>query len=127
VTVAWQPHSSLNVLSFYWRWALYVPSLYCPAFHLRFLPLSPESLSYPSSLVHYGASPNLLFPEVTCLHSFYWPSKRQSFSLLQYQIRFHSPHTDHFPSQVPPSLHTCDCFLLSQVGLRNPHLSTSSC
>jgi hypothetical protein len=42
---------------------------------------------------------------------------------------FPSPPTPpvHFPSQVPPSLLTCDCFLVSQLGLRHPHLGTSAC
>jgi hypothetical protein len=49
--------SSLYVLSSCWRWALFVPSPYCWAFHLRFLPLSPESLSPPRSLGLSGWSP----------------------------------------------------------------------
>jgi hypothetical protein len=39
------------------RLALYVSSPYCWAFHLRSLPLSPESLSPPRSLVHSQGSP----------------------------------------------------------------------
>ena len=38
-----------------------------------------------------GGPPNLLFPEVSCLHSFCWSLGLQFFSLTQYQIRFHSP------------------------------------
>jgi hypothetical protein len=53
VTVRWQPHPSLDVLSSCWRWALYVTSTYYQAFHLRSLPLIPESLSPPRSLVEF--------------------------------------------------------------------------
>jgi hypothetical protein len=35
LTVGWQPHPSLDALSFYWRWVLQVSSPYCRAFHLR--------------------------------------------------------------------------------------------
>jgi hypothetical protein len=55
--VRWQPPSSLDALSSCWRWALQVPSPYCPAFHLRSFPLSPKSFSPPRSLVHSGGSP----------------------------------------------------------------------
>ena len=52
----------------------------------------------------------------------------QSF-LSQYQIIFPHPPVSlsptHFSSQVPPSLPTCDCFLVLQLGLR--HLGTSAC
>jgi hypothetical protein len=44
--------------------------------------------------------PNLQFPEVACLHSFWWLSGFQSFSLTQYQIRFPLSPT------VPPPPHT---------------------
>ena len=79
--------------------------------------------------------PNLLSSEVAYFHSFCWPSGLQSFSLTQYQIMFpspplpHSVHPVHFPSQYTflPSLSTCDCFLLSPVGLRHPVLGTSAC
>jgi hypothetical protein len=69
------------------------------------------------SSAFFGPPPNLLFPEVACLHSFFCPSGLQSFSLTQYQIRFPSPlptppNPIHFPFQVPPSLPTWDCFLL---------------
>ena len=37
VTVGWQPHPSLDVLSSLCRWALYVSSPYCQAFHQRSL------------------------------------------------------------------------------------------
>ena len=33
LTVEWQPHLSLDTLSFYWRWILQIPSPYCRAFH----------------------------------------------------------------------------------------------
>jgi hypothetical protein len=57
-----------------------------------------------------SGSPNLLFPEVACFSSFCWPSGLQSFSLIQYQIRF-----PNFPRHLLPqplSHPTCDCFLL---------------
>ena len=53
-----------DVLSFYWRWALQVPSPHCRAFHLRSLPLSPESLSLPRSLVHPRGSPTSHLPRL---------------------------------------------------------------
>ena len=61
----WQPHPSLDVLSFCWRWALQVPSPHCRAFHL-----SSESLSPPKSLVHCRGSSHLRPPEIACFHSF---------------------------------------------------------
>jgi hypothetical protein len=48
--------------------------------------------------------PNLLSPKVACFPSFCWHSVLQSFSLTQYQIRFHSPPP--FPPPRPLSL-TC--------------------
>ena len=33
VTMGWEPHHSLDVLSSRWRWALYIPSIYCSTFH----------------------------------------------------------------------------------------------
>jgi hypothetical protein len=91
---------------------------YCGAFHLRSLPLSPESLSPPRSLVHTEDPHSLLSSEVASFHSFCCPSGLQSFSLTQYQIRFPYPYPHphplpvHFSFQVPPSLPTYDCFLL---------------
>ena len=32
--MGWEPHHSLDVLSSRWRWALYIPSIYCSTFHL---------------------------------------------------------------------------------------------
>ena len=34
VTMGWESHHSLDVLSSRWRWALYIPSIYCSTFHL---------------------------------------------------------------------------------------------
>ena len=73
VTVGWQPHPSFDALSFCWRWALQVPSLQCRAFHLRSLPLSPESLSPPMSLVHSRESPQLPTSR-GCLFPFFLPA-----------------------------------------------------
>jgi hypothetical protein len=67
--------------------------------------------------VHSGGSPHLLPHEVAYFHSFCCPSGLQSFCMTQYQIRIPStptaPNPVHFPSQVPPSLPICGCFLLS--------------
>jgi hypothetical protein len=90
---------------------------YCWAFYLRSLPLSPENLSPPRSLVHSGGSPNLLFPEFP-FTIFLLAFRAQSISLTQYKIRFllSPPPVPpvHFPSQFSPSpsLPTCGCFLL---------------
>jgi hypothetical protein len=117
----------VKVLGILWDDGLYkFPLPRCRVFHLRSLPVSPESLSLPRTLVHSGGSPG-----VACYHSLCWPSKLQSFSLTQYQIRFPSPTPIpfHFPlpgSPLPPHL-----WLLSstppQVGLRHPHLCPSAC
>ena len=86
------------------------PSPYCQAFHLRSLPLRVSHL--PGLCCILEGLPNLLSPEIACFPSFCWPSRLQSFSLTQYQIRLLPlPHPFHFPSQVPSSLPTCDCFL----------------
>ena len=45
-------HPLLDALSFCWRWTLKVPSPHYRAIHIGSLPLSPESLSPPRSLVH---------------------------------------------------------------------------
>lgn len=90
-------------------------SPYWQVFHLRSLLLNPGSLSPPRTRVHYGGSPNLLFPGVACLHSLCWPLGFQSFSLTQFQIRLpsktHSPHQIHFLSHASPSLPTYNCFV----------------
>jgi hypothetical protein len=64
-------------------------------------PLKPGSFNSQVSGAFWGY-PQLLFPEVACLHSFWWPSWHQSFSLTQCHIRF--PSTLHFPtpSTFPP-------------------------
>jgi hypothetical protein len=66
-------------LTFCWRWVLQVPFPQYRAFHLSSLPLSPESLSPPRSLVRYGGSPNFLPSEFACFHSSCWSSGLQSF------------------------------------------------
>jgi hypothetical protein len=40
---------------------------FCWAFHQMSLPVNPESLSLPRSLVHSGGAPNILYPEVAYL------------------------------------------------------------
>jgi hypothetical protein len=90
VTVGWQPHPSLDVLSSCGWWALQVSSPYYWVFHLRSLPLIPESLSPPRSLVHSGMYPNLLSPQVACC-------------LLALRASALFPHT--IPDQVPVSPH----------------------
>ena len=90
-------------------------SPYCLAFHLRSLPLSPESLSPPRSLVHSGGSPQ---PPTfqSCLFPFFsaGPQGFSPFPLTN--TRSGSPLPlllpAPFPSYVPLSLTTCDCFLL---------------
>ena len=72
------PIPSPDTLSFYWRWSLQVSSPHCRAFHQRSLPLSPESLSPPGSLVHSRGSRHLQYPEVACFNSFCWHSGLQS-------------------------------------------------
>ena len=113
------PIPPLDVLSFYWRWTLQVSSSHCRAFHLRSSLWVLRVSHLPGLWCILEGSPNLLFPEVACFHSFCWPSGLQSFSFTQYQIRFPSPPSPdpiHFPSQVSPSLPTCDCFLHSPSG-----------
>jgi hypothetical protein len=104
LTVWWQPHPSLDVLSFCWRWALEVHSAHCRAFHLRSLPLSPESLSPPRSLVHSGESPHLLPSEVPSFHSFCWPLGFSPFHPHNTWSYSPLPHPVPFPTQVPLSL-----------------------
>ena len=83
-------------------------------FILRFLPLSPESLFPPRSLVHSRGVPHILPPKVACFHSFWWPSGLQSCCP--------TPTPDHvplFPSLLPfssestfPTPAYCDSFLI---------------
>jgi hypothetical protein len=76
-----------------------VGSPYCWASHLRPLPLGPESLLPPRSLVHSLGPSNLLPPKVAYFHLFWWPSGLQSFSTTQHQIMFPSSSCPiHFPS-----------------------------
>jgi hypothetical protein len=56
--VGWCAHSSMGVLSNYWRWNLQVPSPHCWTFQLRLLTLSPRCLSNPRSLGFSRVSPN---------------------------------------------------------------------
>jgi hypothetical protein len=91
-----------------------VPSPYCQAFQLKSLPLSPDSLSPPMSLVHSGGysqpptSWGCLFSILSAspqgFSPFPSPNKRSGSSLPSNPI--------HFPSWVPP-IPTCDCFLPS--------------
>ena len=118
--MGWQPYPSLDALSFSWRWVLQVPSLHCRAFHLRSLPLNPESLSPPKSLVHILEGPtNLLPPKVNCF---------LILLILRASVLFAEPIPDHVPLFIPyplslpgPSLlpASCGCFLL-------PHLPSET-
>jgi hypothetical protein len=105
--VGWQPHLSLDALSFYWKWSLQLSSPHYRTFNLRFLPLSPKSLSLLRSLVHYRVSHHHLPPEVACFHSFFSSSGFQSCSPWHTQlIMFPSSscslsHTDASP---PPMI-----------------------
>jgi hypothetical protein len=106
--VGWLPHSSLDALSFCWRWALQVTSPHC-----KVLPLeSWESLTSQNSGT-FWRFPHFLHPEVACFHSFCWPLGLQSFSPTQHQIMFPSAPSLHFSCLVLPSLPHCGCFLLS--------------
>ena len=90
-----------------------------PLLPVRYFPLSPESFS-PLWCILEGP-PNLIPQEVACFHSFCWYSELQYFSFTQYQIRFPSslhyplhPFRGHFPSQVPPTLTSCNCVVVPQ-------------
>jgi hypothetical protein len=96
--VGWQPHPSLGALSFFWRWALQVLSSQFRAFHLRSLPLSPESLSPPMSLIHSGESS---YPQPPTSRGFLFP-----FFLLAFRASALFPHPipSPFPHRsLPPS------------------------
>ena len=82
----------------YLNW--YPVSSHYRAFHLRSLPLSPESLSPPRSLVHSEGPHNPPPPEVACIHSFCWSSGLHSFSRTQCQIMLHLLTLP--PSNFPP-------------------------
>jgi hypothetical protein len=114
VTVEWQTPPSFDTLSSCWRWALKVPSPYCLAFHLRSLPLSPESLSPPRSLVQsLEGLPPPFFPGY--LFQFFLLALRAS-------VLFPNPHPNTWPcsplplpvtflTHMPPSS-LVKCFLL---------------
>jgi hypothetical protein len=89
LTVEWHPPPSHDALYFCWRWTLQVPSSQCRAFHLRTLPLSPENLSTPRSLVHSGGSPQPPTSQ-SCLFPFF---------LLALRAPVIFPHP--IPDQVP--------------------------
>ena len=113
-----------DALSFYWRLALQVTSPHCRAFHLRSLPLRPESLSPPRSLVHSAAPLQLLRLPVSILSA-----APQGFSPLPPpNTTSCSPLLTPLPSptHVPLSLPPCDCFLLSPNWNRSILLGTSS-
>jgi hypothetical protein len=78
--------------------------------------ISSKSLSPPRSLVHSGGFPQLPTSR-DCMFPFFMLAHRASVLFpTQYQMRFsssNSPTPVHFPSRVPPSLPTCDCFLPS--------------
>ena len=79
------------------RLYMFVPSTYCGAFHLRSLPLSPESLLHPRTLVHSLGSPNLLPPKVACFH-YFW--------LVQVSLILHSIPGSSFQRKCHKSLYT---------------------
>ena len=92
------------------------PSLH-QALHLRYLPLSSESLSSPKSLVHSRGSASTfhyqgyLFPFflLALRPSVIFPHKIPD----QVPLPLSLPSPILFPSQIPPSLPTCNTFLLS--------------
>ena len=121
-------------LSFYWMWILQVPASHlqvptphCRAFHLRYLHLSPESLSPPRALVHSGRSPTPYFHR---LPVFILSAEPQGFSFFffstQYLIMFFSstpgPHPHLRPSHHPHSL--CDFFFSLPSGIEVSSLGT---
>jgi hypothetical protein len=124
--VGWQPHPLLDALSFYWRWALQVPSPHCRAFHLRSVPLGLESLSPPRSLVHSRGSHQPPTSQGCFFHSLCWLSGLQSFPPTQYQIMSPKPPSPFPPTSLPPS-YLVVVFFSSQVGLRCPDLGLSAC
>jgi hypothetical protein len=126
LTVGWQPHPLLDALSFYWRWALQVPSPHCRAFHLRSVPLGLESLSPPRSLVHSRGSHQPPTSQGCFFHSLCWLSGLQSFPPTQYQIMSPKPPSPFPPTSLPPS-YLVVVFFSSQVGLRCPDLGLSAC
>ena len=102
--VGWQPHTS----TFYWRWT--VQGSHCLAFHLRSLPLSPESFSPPRSLVLSRVPPPLR------LHISLHSDGPQGFSPDSTPPHTHTcyPLSFLFPlsSRSLSSSYPCDCFLL---------------
>jgi hypothetical protein len=95
LTIGWQPPSSFEVLSSFWRCVLKVPSPYCGAFHLRSVPMNPEG-HLPS------LCPNLLPPKVACFHS--GPQGFSPFPSTKYQIKFPSPYQQPSSTFPPRSL-----------------------
>jgi hypothetical protein len=84
------------------RYPVFFPSPYCWAFHLSSLPLIPESLSPPSSLVHSGGSPPTSY--LPRLPVFILSVGPQDFSPFfhpvpdQVPLSPSLPHPVHFPS-----------------------------
>ena len=83
------PSLHLMTPSFYWKWTLQVPTGHCWAFQIRSLPLSPESLSPPTSLILSIESPHL---PLLRLHSSIHFAGPQGFSP--------APHASPPPSQA---------------------------
>jgi hypothetical protein len=91
-------HFSHLMFCLSWKWALQVPSPHqCRAFHLKYLPSSPESFSPPRSLLHSRGPPTsylLKLPLSIPSAGF------QGFSLFPHPI---SDHVPLFPSLFPPT------------------------
>ena len=115
-------------LSFYWMWILQVPTPHlqvptphCRAFHLRYLHLSPESLSPPRSLVHSGGTPPPSLGD--CLFPFFLLALRAS-GLFTHLIMFLSSSSLSHPSLSLPSPLVIAFFSLpSRIGTSCPHLA----
>ena len=96
---------------------------YCLKFHQRSCLWVLGVSCLPGLWCILGGTPKLLFPDVACLHSFCWSSGLQSFPSPNIRLGFPLspllPHPVHFPSQILPSLPTCDCFFLSPKWYRS--------
>lgn len=79
-----------ETLSFYWIWALYVPSPHSRVFHLRSLLLSPGTFSHPCYFIYSRVYHQLLPPKDSHSHSFCWTSGFQSFRHTPISFEFNS-------------------------------------
>jgi hypothetical protein len=109
LTVGWQPHPSLDALSFCWQWILQVLSPHCWAFHLRTSFEFWESLTSQISGSFYSATTHTHTHTHTlgCIFPFILLALRASLLLTHTHTNLScSPLLLPLPSptQVPPSL-----------------------